>query len=177
MARQPKSTTFSGWPGAQRASTAEPTWPVSVPETAYPASSAQLIGSYWMEPAKPPLPRPWYLLFQAEAGGSQSSKRMSESAVGLMVPSTRQNGKDSETTWEGTCPTMLNGGLILPAAVTQASPTFMPARLSQLAAAACPAPNEHEASQTKAAAAIRCADRMVSLPDIFDGNSPIGPGG
>ena len=76
--------------------------------------------------------------------GSQSSKRMSESAVGLMVPSTRQNGKDSETKWDGTCPTMLNGGLILPAAVTEASPIFLPARLSQLAAAACAAPNEHK---------------------------------
>jgi hypothetical protein len=58
----------------------------------------------------------------------------------------------------------------LPAAVIQASPTFMPARLSQLAAAACPAPNPHEASQTTAAAAKRCADRIVTLPDIFYGN-------
>ena len=63
---------------------------------------------------------------------------------------------------------MLNGGLILPAAVTEASPIFMPARLLQLAASACPVPNEWKASQTKAADVVRCADRMVSLlPNIF----------
>ena len=95
---------------------------------------------------------------------SQSSKRMSEPAVGLMVPSTRQNGTDNETNCGGTCAMMLNGGLILPAAVTEASPIFMPARLLQLAASACPVPNQWKASQTKAAAVVRCADRMVSLP-------------
>jgi hypothetical protein len=93
---------------------------------------------------------------------------MSEPAVGLMVPSTRQNGTDNETNCGGTCAMMLNGGLILPAAVTEASPIFMPARLLQLAASACPVPNEWKASQTKAADVVRCADRMVSLlPNIF----------
>jgi hypothetical protein len=61
---------------------------------------------------------------------------------------------------------------MLPAAVIEASPTFMPARLSQLAAAPCPAPNQHEASQTKAAAAKRCADRIVSLPSISSTEIP-----
>jgi hypothetical protein len=117
-----------------------------------------------MKPAKPPLPTPSYLPFHADAGGSQSSKRMSEPAVGLMVPSTRQNGTDNETNCGGTCAMMLNGGLILPAAVTEASPIFMPARLLQLAASACPVPNEWKASQTKAAAVVRSPDRMVSPP-------------
>ena len=42
-----------------------------------------------MEPAYPPFPMPWNLPFQL-AEGSQTSKRISESGLGLMTPSTRQ---------------------------------------------------------------------------------------
>src|ERR1035438_3810456 len=42
-----------------------------------------------MEPAKPPLPTPWNLPFQLEAG-IQTSNWISESDDGLMTPATRQ---------------------------------------------------------------------------------------
>src|ERR1039457_2507015 len=43
-----------------------------------------------MDPAKPPLPTPWNLPFQLEAG-IQTSKWISESDEGLITPATRQN--------------------------------------------------------------------------------------
>jgi hypothetical protein len=43
-----------------------------------------------MEPANPPFPTPWNLWFQPEAG-SQASKRIFESAEGVIIPATRQN--------------------------------------------------------------------------------------
>src|ERR1022692_4980142 len=43
-----------------------------------------------MEPAKPPLPAPWNLPFQLEAG-IQTSNWISESDEGLITPATRQN--------------------------------------------------------------------------------------
>src|ERR1035441_5452977 len=42
-----------------------------------------------MEPAKPPVPTPWNLPFQLEAG-IQTSNWISESDDGLMTPATRQ---------------------------------------------------------------------------------------
>ena len=47
--------------------------------------------SYQMEPAKPPLPTPRKRWFQSFSG-SQTSKRISESAEGRSNPVTRQNG-------------------------------------------------------------------------------------
>src|SRR5947209_8081659 len=42
-----------------------------------------------MVPAKPPLPTPWNFPFHPEAG-IQTSNWISESAVGLILPATRQ---------------------------------------------------------------------------------------
>src|SRR5262245_45226725 len=44
-----------------------------------------------MTPAHPPLPTCAYLVFHLSSG-SHTSKRMSDSAVGLIVPAIRQNG-------------------------------------------------------------------------------------
>jgi hypothetical protein len=43
-------------------------------------------------PALPPFPTPWYRPFHAPSAGSQTSKRMLESGVGRLSPSTRQAG-------------------------------------------------------------------------------------
>src|SRR5262249_62006743 len=50
---------------------------------------ALAMGPYPMLPANPPLPTPWNLPFQFEAG-SQTSTWMLESAEGLMTSATRQ---------------------------------------------------------------------------------------
>ena len=48
-----------------------------------------------MAPAEPPDPMPWNRPFQASAGGSHTSNRISEPASGRDVPATRQNDTSS----------------------------------------------------------------------------------
>src|SRR5712671_3194430 len=55
-------------------------------------ASASRIGPGEMAPALPPEPSPRNLPFQREAGGSQTSKPIWESAVGVARPMTRQKG-------------------------------------------------------------------------------------
>src|SRR5689334_23031441 len=45
-----------------------------------------------MAPAEPPEPIPWNLPFQAATGGSQTSKPIWESLVGVATPIARQKG-------------------------------------------------------------------------------------
>src|SRR5208282_1989467 len=150
MPRQPKSTIFSGWPSAQAASRGPPEWPVSVPDA-----------------AKPPLPTPSYLPFQAASGGSHTSNAMSESGDGSIEPCTRQKGAFTATGVGGSLPTTLDGGDTFVAAVIVASPKALPARLPQSAASAPPAPNESAHAATEPMAAKR-QRRCVHCIIAFD---------
>src|SRR5579862_4802795 len=75
-----------------------------------------------MEPAKPPLPRPWNLPFQP-AAGSQTSNWMLESGAGLMTPATRQK---AGRLGRGLPP----GGVKLPAETSSAVLMVVAGRLS-----------------------------------------------
>src|SRR4051812_45647724 len=106
-----------------------------------------------MLPDDPPEPSCWYLPFQLAAGGSQISKPIWESAVGVATPTMRQKG--SETLVRPNV-----APLALYSAVMTVTPekTVLPASAWQLAASPLPA----------ASAAI------TSPPPITDraGNSP-----
>src|SRR5271166_191328 len=154
IARQPKSAVFSGWPAAQAASSEPPVWPVSVPETAKPSLSLHSIEGRIIDPANPPLPIAPYFPFQALSGGSQTSNLMSESAVGLMTPCTRQKLELIATGFGGSAPRRLEGGDTVVAATIVAGPKTLPARSPQFEAKAPPAP------MMRAAAAVPDANGM-----------------
>src|SRR5271166_3602497 len=103
------------------------------------------------EPAKPPLPMAAYLPFQALSGGSQTSKAMSESAVGLMTPCTRQNGALIAVGCGGSLPTRLEGGDTFVAPTIVAAPKVLAARSSHSEAQAALAPVTRAPRATPAA--------------------------
>src|SRR5690348_1623617 len=62
---------------------------------AKPAFSASSMAPVEIDPADPPDPSPWNLPFQAVAGGSQTSKPIWESLLGVTRPMARQKGRDT----------------------------------------------------------------------------------
>src|ERR1017187_733987 len=88
-----------------------------------------------MVPNEAPLPTPSNLPFQSARGGSHNSNRMSDSGVGLTVPTTRQNGTDTVTLFHPSCgPTAtyaVNGGCTNPAEFTDQGSFPSPARAAQ----------------------------------------------
>src|SRR6266851_8773903 len=115
-----------------------------------------------MEPAKPPLPTPSSLSFHP-ASGSQTSKRMFESLVGLMTPATRQNaGRRSITLPYGV--SNLPAGIDC-AVVMAVSFSFKAERLSQLVACAAGAASEG-ASTRRQAVTIRIVASLSVARDV-----------
>src|ERR1700693_1522829 len=130
-ARKPKSITFWWCPGAKVAS--PPTCPSSVPAAAEPPASAAASDPNGTAPAKPPFPACWYLPFHPEAG-SQTSRPMCESGLGVETTTTRQNAGRLLKTWR-------LGAVNEPAGtdcarVTVACGSESPVRLLQVAAVA-----------------------------------------
>src|SRR3982751_1332617 len=67
-----------------------PSWPSSVPETAYPRRSGSAKAAVLIAPAQPPLPSCRYFAFQTDVAGSQRANLISESRLGRMTPRTSQ---------------------------------------------------------------------------------------
>ena len=126
-ARYPKSISFSGWPSANAA--VFPTWPVSVPAVAYPATTALASAAYGTLPFHPPLPTAWNFPFQPEEG-SHTSTLMSESLDGVSVAVTRQNAGSLANTVAGPPGAGAPGGVNVPGATCCAVVIFALGRLS-----------------------------------------------
>src|ERR1700690_1943604 len=88
-----------------------------------------------MVPSEAPLPTPSNLPFQPARGGNHNSNRMSDSGVGLTVPTTRQNGTDTVTLFHlsrgPTATYAVNGGCTKPAEFTDQGRLRSPARAAQ----------------------------------------------
>src|SRR5580692_4852797 len=108
-----------------------------------------------MDPAHTPLPPPTNFPFQPDSG-IQTSKRMSESAVGRMVPATRQNAGSAATFTGGPPgPPAGPGSLNAPAATSVASVIVVLGSFSSSASA------PHEVAAC-AGEAVKIAEPAVS---------------
>src|ERR1700722_1212056 len=89
-----------------------------------------------MVPNEAPLPTPSNLPFQFARGGNHNSNRMSDSGVGLTVPTTRQNGTDTVTLFHRSrappATYAVNGGCTNPAEFTDQGSLPSPARTAHV---------------------------------------------
>src|ERR1043165_6620024 len=96
-------------------------------------ASASRMGPGEMAPALPPEPSPRNLPFHWDAGGSQTSKPIWESAVGVSTPMTRQKGVSILV-----LPTVPPSGRYSALWTTVLGAMVFPARAEQLAASPWP---------------------------------------
>src|SRR5271156_3834437 len=88
---------------------------------------------------------------------------MSESGEGLIAPCTLQNAAFTVTGAGGSFPMTLNGGVTAAAAEIVASPKVLPARLSQVAAAAPAALKDRADNAATVLTDAKSARRFVRL--------------